>query len=385
MVIEDLSSPKINTETEVRPAEATTRVVAGFIDAVLLSPLVAFVPAYHLKLLLMDSAQGFDSDLGFHVFVLGFLTHVMLQTGFTYFFRATPGQAAMGIKVKSLVNGMTWNQALLRSLFFTLSWIFLGLPLLEAAVHPYGRCWHDRVSDTAVVTTRRAGRRARGANGALPAVSLRSRHEIRTIMILGYFMLFMIFASVLTQKDRLTFGGDLPAEDNIDVLVARALLKKDTSDETKFAIEEKLWNARSRQEKALAYFFRFQIEKDEEVRKALSHQICEWQAPTLCSLTSYSLQPDPARLADLKSKVDRSSFLSVQVALMRVLTRESQIAQALALHKQLRQEDVIKDELKAWDVSLYLQARALTEKNRAPASDEIKKIIETYEKERAEP
>lgn len=380
MVIEDLSySQKPDSNDNFHPANPMARFLAGVFDFLLLSPICSFVPAFHVQTARLDYAQGYDSAIWFQIGVLAVLTHVVLQTLFLYFIKATPGQAIMGLKVKSLVPHFSWNQALIRSLFYTLSWLFAGLPLLEMLTHPIGRCWHDRVSDTTVVSYRK-----------MAFLSAPNRHirvePIRGAMILGFFVLILFASTWISGMDSMSFTGVNYNENEIDTLVARALLTKDQSDDVRAEIDDKLWNAKSTQEKALAYFYRFITENEKDTKSALADQICEWKAESLCTLSKYYLDPKEEKITDLMALSDRPIFLSAQVALMKELTRQEKVVSALQVYEKLRKEDALSDELKIWDVSLFLKVRDAQSKGRTPASlDPLKKAWTQYEKERGEP
>lgn len=375
MVIEDLSFQAKNSGTEYQPASAQARFLSGLFDFLLLSPMVSLVPAFHFREARIDYTQNFDSYVMVHIGVLAFLTHVMLQTGFLYFFRATPGQAIMNLKVKTLSPGMSWNQALLRSTFYSLSWLFLGLPLLEVFTHPLRRCWHDRVSDTVVV----------GFEKRATAFSSVNSAGIRSVMILGFFFLFLSASSLMNRFDVMTFTGNMTSAYDIDTTVAKALLKKDTTEETRAEIDALLWNARTPQEKALAYFYRFQSESKDDVKKALSHQICDWKVHSLCLFTQYVLEPTAQKLVDLTASIEKTSFLSAQVAVMKELTKQSRVSLALNVYDDLKRESDIHDELRIWDVSLFMKIRKETTQDRAPASADLNKALSDYELERGEP
>lgn len=385
MVIEDLSYRPLKSEKEFVPARPMIRLLAGTLDLLLLSPLVSFVPAYHMREARLDYAQGFDSTIWFQIVILAFLTFIVLLTGFTYFFRATPGQAVLNLRIKTMGSAMTWNQALLRSLFYVLSWLLAGLPLLESVSHALGRCWHDRISDTMVVEPSRKQRFLSGLLGVHHWNHERLKSLARLYMVLGFFVLFLFSISLVGNIDSMQWMGVKTESEQIDTVVAKALLKKDNSDETRSEIEEKLWSARSSHEKALAYFYRFQQEKKEDVRKALSSQICEWKVKSLCMLTEYEIEPTNEKLTELVIQAQKPIFLSAQVALMRELTKQAKVTIALNIYDKLKNEMDLRDELKIWDVSLFIKIKNQKKQDRFPASEKLEKALADYEKERGEP
>lgn len=385
MVIEDLSHHSSDSANRIVPALASVRFFAALIDFALLAPLVSFVPAYHIRELRLEYAQGFNSTTWFQVAILATLTFIVVQTGFVYFFKATPGQSALGLRVRSLNPELTWNQCLMRATFYTLSWFLGGLPLLEVISHRLGRAWHDRVSDTMVVEKLGTALAFSGRKSGPTWDQARIRTLARTYMILGLFALLIFSLSMVEYVDALEWTGSSSSSEKMDTLVARALLKKDDSEETRAQIEERLWRTQNPQEKALAYYYRFQNEQDKDVKTVLSQKMCEWGAQDLCLLTEYELAPSDLKLTKLITQTQASVNLASQVGIMRELTRKSKITSALHYYEKLKEISELNDELRIWDVSLFLKIKDRKLRNRAPASTRLESALKEYEKERGEP
>jgi uncharacterized RDD family membrane protein YckC len=407
MVIQDLSAPQFTAQSPIRPAIALDRFLAGIFDLLLLVPIATFVPAFHIHEARLDYLQGFESTLWYQIVLLWILSYIAIQTVFLYFASATPGQLIMHLRVRSISNvdlriadgglveakrgsrrqegRLTWNQSLMRALFSLISWIFLGLPFLEVVTHPMKRAWHDRVSDSFVVDLKHKSHfRDVRLNVTL----------VRFVMVLGIFTILMGFFSFIDGYDELLFAGEVKSTDTTDSLIAQALLKKDFSEDTQNEIEERIWSSGRGWEKALAYFFKLNVEKNPDMRKALSEQICKWslsQSPgNLCALGKYILNSDGKTLQAVVQNSGSTATLTARVFVLKELTKTAQLDSAVKMYKQLKKQasltESFRDSLKIWDVSLFWAIRENQTKNRrVPASEDESVALKEYIQERSEP
>lgn len=163
MVIADLSTPEIKStttlSTKIAIASTADRLVALLLDFLIFSPVVSLFVAGLIKkgktyfILNPDSSEGIVS-LVLIVLAVLFLISLM-QATFLYFWQGTPGQLFLKLKVISYPEKnqrLTLNQCLVRSVAWSLSLIPIALPFLEVLSHPLRRCFHERASDTCVVT-----------------------------------------------------------------------------------------------------------------------------------------------------------------------------------------------------------------------------------------
>jgi uncharacterized RDD family membrane protein YckC len=384
MVIPDFSAPENNANLNPHPASPLDRFLAGIFDLMLLVPIATFVPSIHIREARIDYLQGFESHIWYQVILLWILTYVVVQTAFLYFAKTTPGGMIMHLRVRSLNGEMSWNQCLLRSFFSLLSWLLLGLPFLEVITHPVARAWHDRISDSIVIDLK-----GRPFNrGVLSNVGF-----VRTFLVIGVFALLMLLSTFINSQDELLFTGESESIESTDSLVAQALLKKDFYEDTQNEIEERIWRNEKNWEKSLAYFFKLQVEKNDDVKKALSDQICKWsqteKAAPLCELSKYSLQNKNPKLLFNLAKNDLPG-LTTKVFLLKELTKNSNYPTALKIYEQIKGQSTLsasfKDSLKIWDVSLFWAMREAQNKSkRLPASDDQAAALKKFIQERGAP
>lgn len=166
MLFPDLSAPEICSKKidTSKPAIAfvVDRFLALVLDFLIMSPIVSLFLAGLIKktktyfLLDGQSPEGFVS--GMIVFIVGALLIMFLQSVFMYFWQATPGQFFMQMRVISYPHArarLSFSQCLLRSFCFSLNFVALGIPFLEVLSHPLRRAFHERASDTMVVTLKK--------------------------------------------------------------------------------------------------------------------------------------------------------------------------------------------------------------------------------------
>lgn len=162
MVIEDLTRPSILPRVhseELRLASVSDRAFAFFLDVIIISPIISLFFAglvKQIKTLLMINSNTSET-IGYWLFLIAivFITSFLIQAIFIYHWQATPGQRFMHLKVISWPHRqqeMSFSKALTRSFLWCFSWILLAVPFMEILGHPFRRAFHERASDTLVVT-----------------------------------------------------------------------------------------------------------------------------------------------------------------------------------------------------------------------------------------
>lgn len=143
-------------------AFATDRFIACVLDFLIISPVVSFFVASFLRdlktLLILDNESPEANVIWLIVVFCVVILSSVIQALFLYFWQATPGQKFMQLKVISFPQWLnerkrlSFSQALLRSLGWWLGALSLGLPFLEILGHPLRRAFHERLSDTMVIS-----------------------------------------------------------------------------------------------------------------------------------------------------------------------------------------------------------------------------------------
>lgn len=166
MVFPDLSAPEVCQKKNVAERTAIAfiadRFLALVLDFLIMSPVVSLLLAGLMKktktyfLLDAQSPEGFVA--GLLIFILGACIVILLQSVFMYYWQATPGQFFMQMRVISYPHyrqRLSFSQCALRSFCFCASFLLLALPFLEVLSHPLRRAFHERASDTMVITLKK--------------------------------------------------------------------------------------------------------------------------------------------------------------------------------------------------------------------------------------
>ncbi|MBK7843254.1 MAG: RDD family protein [Bdellovibrionales bacterium] len=181
MVIEDLSVPgteKNRTENGRkgrrggrRPlclASPVDRLAAVVTDLVLvILPISAVLGAPFKQGIMKALVLQDETDFYFFLFLL-FVTSacvvIAYQTAMVSLWGATLGKMFWGLRVEWLWKrrNPSFSMALLRSVFWIVDSVFLFVPHLSVFANEKRRPFHDRISDTVVVTTRGGGVRTPG-------------------------------------------------------------------------------------------------------------------------------------------------------------------------------------------------------------------------------
>lgn len=174
MVIPDWTSkkpPKVEFESatadELSRSESMARpldrLAAVIVDVfVLLVPIFILLSAPFKRWLTASFILGSESDFIALILLLTVMAVVLLvsyQATFHYYFGATLGKMAFGLKVKSVFSGepLTLSVCASRAFIWIFEFLCLGLPLLAVFTNRQRRAIHDRISDTYVVSQSDSG------------------------------------------------------------------------------------------------------------------------------------------------------------------------------------------------------------------------------------
>lgn len=170
MLFPDLSVPqsheKSNTGSQRSAgwplAFVSDRLLALVFDFLLLSPVVSLVTARLVRqkntAMILDSQSGEGLLLAGLVFLVGAGVIILSQAVFWYHWQATPGQYFFQLRVASYIpekSRLNFSQCLVRSICFVASFAMCALPFLEVLSHPFRRAFHERASDTIVITLKK--------------------------------------------------------------------------------------------------------------------------------------------------------------------------------------------------------------------------------------
>lgn len=378
MVIEDLNQNqnlKSNQVTGLYPADPVERIFTFLLDVAFLSPIVSLVCAYHFQEILQDEAQNFQSQLWMSMLTTGVFTSISLQSLFLYFFEATPGQAFLNLKVKSVeLDRLSWGTCFLRSIGFHISCLLFFIPFIEGFTHRLGRCFHDRLSDTMVVQLESPKFRY-FSNSAI--------ENLKKITFLSSFISVLYLLNVFSQDPFLPTITMSSEKKSVDQLVSQAILLKEFDSKKQSEMSERLWTAKNERERSLIYFYQFNFEKDEEMKAWISQKLCQKNQNLICQLTELSLHSDK-KISPSDWKLENMN-LTEKVGLMKQAAKVQNYMLAFQVHKSLLEDQKINRAVQIWDVALYIKAMDAKNKLRNPASAKPETSpIEDYRSSRGE-
>lgn len=409
MVVRDLSFPETEAPGTVQHsltaplqlAPVADRFIAFILDFLILSPVVSFCVAgilRNLKTVLIVNSDSEEAVIIWTLFVSGVVVvSCLLQAVFFYFWQATPGQKFMQIQVLSypqqLVEGqkLSFAQSLLRPIGWWVGALMFGVPFLEVLGHPLRRAFHERLSDTVVISLKREA-------VDLP-LAVESRY-IRSTMWIFFGFLFLMGVTFMGktyntavadgvsggQKVSKAFCPEIPTEkykDRKRLDLALALYFAEEADESCVYTEAQnaVWNLDG-EDKALGQLAMAVISEDEKTAEDYQSKICvESEKSEACAISRYlkSKEQDrgnllrraglglmSSRLLLLKNSIDLGNYVSA-VGLIRDLEVEKPLRTFL-------DKNMVKA---AWALNSKIEG---PNKSRAPASVDEKEVLQEFKK-----
>lgn len=134
------------------------RVIAFAVDLLIFAPVIGFILVGLFSQLKLTSLVTLGSpEVNEIYFLYGmayFLIWIFFQTGFSYFYQATPGQYFLKMEIRKLdLSEPQLIHIFFRHLFFPLHIFTFGLSLLEKFFNTNSLCFHDKISETQLLTT----------------------------------------------------------------------------------------------------------------------------------------------------------------------------------------------------------------------------------------
>jgi uncharacterized RDD family membrane protein YckC len=384
-------------------ASVPDRFLAFVIDAFLLVPVIGLFSAGQLREIKEYSLQRDDSPESFIVTILFVLTilfvSIFLQSVFTFFWQATPGQKILNLKVVSLhydskhrsVGALTFPQALLRSFLWWASVALAGLPFFETFSHNHRRCLHDRASDTLLVSLVQNGE-AGPSRAEKQFVSNWMRMAFMgTVLFLGlYFMkVHQLVKSGFFTREELGDKGLLCEADissktgfsqRLDLLLSMQILEKGDEDCLDMESDLALWNKDS-QDKAIGYLVKVYLTTDKDRKKEYQRYICEtYPEGEECRAATYMINKEEMPADEFKSK--GLHLASSKVLLLKEVLAEKNFVSAAALMNDLLEIDSLQPYLQKTYVKMVWQIKdeQLASSKRSPASNELQEVISDFKK-----
>nr|WP_295905742.1 RDD family protein [uncultured Bdellovibrio sp.] len=306
MVFPDLSAPEVKPQTN-KPvatpiASISDRFLALVLDFLIFSPVVSLLIAGLVRqtktfFLLNTNSQEGAIAAGLVLLTIVFFT-TLLQTVFLYYWQATPGQFFLQLRVVSYPQEQTRlsiNQCLIRAFMFCGGFFLLAVPFLEIASHPLRRAFHERASDTMVVTLKKVY-----DDGPHPLesrfISSWLRMSFLFLLLFGVLGFFRTYYSLQSgafrEKDPVGVAAckeikesDLAGTSRLDAALSLYLLNEISAECLDKEAEVSLWgDPVSSQD--MAYLAKF-VTADGEAQEKYFEKICEGTSSSTCAIARY--------------------------------------------------------------------------------------------------
>lgn len=179
-------------------APPSDRLLASFLDFLFHIPFfsfASFIILYRLNLLKLTIATSTElmavmAQLAW-IFILG---SIILNSIYIKFWKKTPGMRIMKLELRALnQQALSWEQCLIRSTIWAAEILMLGIPLLAILSHPKRHAFHDRISETEMVSLK-----AVGSLSPLPMEKALVSVVVLSIIMLGLGWMTAFFS--ITQK-----------------------------------------------------------------------------------------------------------------------------------------------------------------------------------------
>ncbi len=392
-------SPSPDQHHQFNLAPVADRFLAFVIDAFLFGSVINFLVAPQLKEVRSYALQNENSAESMIIqmmFVLSvILLSIFIQSLCTFFLSGSPGQRILKLRVVSIsydnyqkeFNSIQFLQAIQRSFFWWLSFIFLGWPFLETMSHPQRRCLHDRASDTMMISLI--------ATGDL-GPSVMEKKLISSWMRLAFFSILlllglysvkihqMVRSGYFTRQDynskgylcELSTAEPLSASKRLDLLLAAHIL--DPSDEDCLGAESDLalWN-QDEFDKPMGYFVKYYLETDKDKKTEYQKALCEkYPLNEACQLSKFIANENSVLQAN-----QSFSLITSRVLLLAQSMKKQNFTTAASLMADLLKDKNLEPYLQKNYVKMAWQIQNLNlSSKRSPASVELKSVLKDFKK-----
>lgn len=398
MVIRDLSAPQgaaPQYREEIKIPFATDRFVAAVLDFLIFSPVVSFCVAgftKQIKTLNLVDYQSFEATIIWALLIFSaFFIVVFSQAAFIYFWQATPGQKFMQMKVISYprrFEGLSFSQCLLRSTLWGLSFGLLAAPFLEIIGHPLRRAFHERASDTLVITLKEESD---------PGPLLIERKFVGSWLRMFFLMIFLIlglyglktyklvengyFANSVDSENKI-FCSEIPVDHHSeakrqDLAIAMYFADLIDSDCLRKEADVALWG-RTDTDQAWAYLAKAIASEDKQNQDKYFTKVCDLEKNSeACSISQY-LSLDTVDGNSLRKNGLNS--LSSKMLLLEDVLEQKNYSSALVLIQDLESEESLQPTLeKLYVKSVWsLKELSLKRTDRMPASSDLDDVFKKF-------
>lgn len=395
MLFPDLSAPDINPlkepKTQTPVAFVADRFLALILDFLIFSPIVSLLLAGLIRQAKTFFMVNVHSQEGLVaaglVFVAAVAIIVLLQSVFLYYWQATPGQFFLQMRVVSYPNlreRLTYSQCLIRALGFCASFFMMALPFLEVLSHPLRRTFHERASDTLVITLKKVPDEG--------PVALEQRFISSWLRLSYLFFALFAFVGLLKTYHALSVGEyrevtpeavasckelkafDLQGPDRLDAALSLFVLNEITAECLQKEADASLWNDPVNSQ-AMAYLAKYLLVEGDERAEYLK-KACEQPTSSSCALAEYLEDQDEQRLQQASQKLLITQVLAVEDRYAR-----HDISGSLEAIQKLQQVEPLRramDKKYVRSIWALQQQQSSAKGSRVPASVDSKPWIEDF-------
>ncbi len=398
MVFPDLSAPagkpqNIDSTAIIPIASVADRFVALVLDFLILSPMISLFIASLVRktktyFLLNTMSQEGIIAIFLVIAVVVFLA-TMLQAFFLYFWQATPGQLFLQMRVISYPHKqarLTLNQCFLRSFLWCSGFVLLAIPYLEVASHPLRRAFHERASDTLVITLKR-----NYDDGPLPLesrfISSWMRMSFLFLLLFGVIGFFKTYHSlavgVYREKDpQAPFAckeiqeSELSGVSRLDAALSLFLVNEISAECLDKEAEASLWGDPVNSQ-GLAYLAKFLTSESSEQEKYFE-KVCEDGTSSVCAMARYMREEGALEDLELADK----QLWTTRLLLADEKYNSQDYVGSLKLIEDLQKISVLKSALErryvrsVWALNETMQIQP--KKGRVPASVDGDSWIDSF-------
>lgn len=392
MVYPDLSfEPSSKSPVSARLAPVPDRLLAFLIDFLLFTPIAGLITAGVLRELRASLILGVETSeswtLWFSLLFSWSILAILFESLSVYLWKGTPGQRFVKIEVRSIRDGapLDLGQSLARSAVHFVS-LVLVLPMLAVYTHPLRRALHDRAFDTILVTLKKSG-------DVSPLSFERNFFHSwsRMMALIAVFVLVAVTTSVRRQLDveglaaankGLPWCEDLEkswqGRERLDRAIALyisgvitgACLEK----EANLVLWKQQGEARDFGQLAKG-LLALESGEGQENLKEVCLSSPEGEA---CAIANFSRSEEEDRAKTLR-KSGLGSF-TARLLLLKESVERNHFASAAALIADLRQEALFDPYLAREEIrNIWKMQQHLAKTGREPASDELQKILKSFE------
>lgn len=415
MVFQDLSfgkkysqasslTHKNQVDSSIYPANIASlndRVLAAFIDFFLFSPVINLLVAGIMRQIKLSSLLDVDDSMVGLFWVIYFLLMVIgisvNMTVFLFYWNATPGQKYMHLKVVVFPNlskndKLSFDKCLVRSLSWCLSWFSFGLPFLEVISHPLRRAFHERASDTLVVTLKNESQLG-PVEIETQFVRLMLRFSFATLFCFAFAFLLHIYEELVSELGAMStkavadtkckkFLEDRPqGVQFLDYLLSLNLAEVVPKECVESEIS-KIFRIHDNSQLPLAYYAKGIMAASDSDKELYLKKACEKsEDQEACDLARYFLDDSSSEKLSLHLKTTKPMLYSKMLLLNQHLAQKDYIS-ALAVLKSVQDiKNLVHYFEKKYVTIVWEMRKQLDAKdNRLPASTNTAEIFKEFER-----